>query len=153
MEGYIPEQITLTEGPFEWVAFTGRHHGTYFLLRSNHFNIKLEPISYGAGGPVETIGHEGPLHPTAATSFRADDRPQKRSSDPSFGTVKIESDPPGADIYVDGNFVGQTPSSLQLSSGRHHIDVRLPGRQTWERDLEVMRDSQLTLHPVLAQSP
>jgi hypothetical protein len=31
--------------------------------------------------------------------------------------------------------------------------VKSQGKQEWQRDLEVLKDSQLTLHPILAQSP
>jgi len=69
------------------------------------------------------------------------------------GSVTIASDPPGADIYIDGKFVGQTPSTIQLPSGTHRIEVKSRGKQDWQRDLEVLKDSQLTLHPVLESSP
>jgi hypothetical protein len=67
--------------------------------------------------------------------------------------VTLASDPPGAEIYIDGKFVGQTPSTIQLPSGTHLIEVRSRGKQDWERDLDVLKDSQLTLHPVLESSP
>ncbi|MGD1212342.1 MAG: PEGA domain-containing protein [Candidatus Acidiferrales bacterium] len=67
--------------------------------------------------------------------------------------MTLASDPPGAEIYIDGKFVGQTPSTIQLPSGTHLIEVRSRGKQDWERDLDVLKDSQLTLHPVLESSP
>jgi serine protease Do len=69
------------------------------------------------------------------------------------GSVMVSSDTPGAEIYVDGKFVGQTPSTIQLASGSHHIEVKSQGKQLWERNLEVWKDSQLTLHPVLDEKP
>jgi hypothetical protein len=148
-DGYVAQQITLTNGPFEWVAVTGRHHGDYFLLKSSHFEVKLDAVSYGSRGPVETIGKDGPLHPVASPAPRSDER---EANSPT-GSVTIASDPPGADIYIDGKFVGQTPSTIQLPSGAHRIEVKSRGKQEWERDLEVMKESQLTLHPVLESSP
>jgi PEGA domain-containing protein len=35
-DGYVLQQITLTDGPFDWIGVTGKHHGKYFLLRSDH---------------------------------------------------------------------------------------------------------------------
>jgi hypothetical protein len=148
MEGYLTEQLTLTEGPFEWVAVNGRRHGNYFLLKASRFDVKLDPVSY-ASAPVETIGHDGPLRPASVSSFRSD----TNESQASIGSVAIASDPPGADIYVDGKFVGQTPSTIHLSGGSHRVEVKSQGKQNWERDLEVLKDSQLTLHPVLTASP
>src|SRR5271156_4284204 len=69
-DGYLPQRVTLTDGPFEWNAVTGRHHGNYFLLKSGLFDIKLDPISHG-GGPTETMGHDGPLRPASDDVLRA----------------------------------------------------------------------------------
>ena len=79
--------------------------------------------------------------------------PAPAASPTGTGSVAVTSDPPGAEIYVDGKFVGQTPSTLHLVSGPHRIEVKSQGKQGWERNLEVLKDSQLTLHPVLEQSP
>jgi serine protease Do len=74
---------------------------------------------------------------------------------PSTGTgnVAITSDPENADIFVDGKFLGQTPSTILLSTGPHQVVVRASGRKDWERELEVAKGSQLTLHPVLEARP
>jgi hypothetical protein len=147
-DGYLTEKLTLTQGPFEWVAVNGRHHGSYFLLKSGRFDIKLDPASY-ASVPVETIGHDGPMRPAPAAPVLA----KPNDAPVPDGSVMIASDPPGAEIYVDGKFVGQTPSTIHLASGSHRVEVRSQGKQAWARDLEVLKDSQLTLHPVLTASP
>jgi len=41
-----------------------------------------------------------------------------------FAPVKITSDPAGADVEADGAFVGNTPSTKRLASGKHRITVR-----------------------------
>jgi hypothetical protein len=147
-DGYLSQQLTLTEGPFEWVAVNGRHHGNYFLLKSGRFDIKLDPVSL-ATAPVETIGRDGPLRTAAANSFRA----EERDTGSPTGAVTIASDPPGAEIYVGGKFVGQTPSTIHLATGSHHVELKSPGKLAWSRDLEVLTDSQLTLHAVLSPAP
>lgn len=150
MDGYVTQQVTMTEGPFEWVAVTGRHHGNYFLLKSDHFNIKLEAvalkISEESSGEIE---HVGPLRPAAEVALRPDDKPHASQT----AVVQIKSDPSNAEIYIDGKFVGETPSTLNLASGTRHIELKAPGRKTWERDLEVLQDSHLTLHPTLDPLP
>lgn len=150
MEGYVTQQITMTEGPFEWVAVTGRHHGNYFLLRSDHFNVKLEPVALKMSDESSSdLEHAGPLRPAAEISLRTDDKPHSTQT----AVVQIKSDPPDAEIYIDGKFVGETPSTLNLTSGTRHIELKAPGRKTWERDLEVLQDSHLTLHPTLDPLP
>jgi hypothetical protein len=148
-EGYLTQQVTLTEGPYEWVSVNGRHHGNYFLLKSSHFEIKLEPAPLGVN-PVGTINKEGPLRPAHPVVSPANGA---LSAAQDTGSVLIASDPPGAEIYIDGKFVGQTPSTIRLPSGSHRIEVKSQGKQEWERSLQVWKDSLLTLHPVLEQKP
>jgi len=65
------------------------------------------------------------------------------------GKVTISADVENADVYVDGKFVGNVPSTLTLSAGAHKIEVKAPDRTSWERDLEVMNDSSVNLKAVL----
>ncbi|HYL85574.1 MAG TPA: trypsin-like peptidase domain-containing protein [Candidatus Angelobacter sp.] len=52
LAGYATKEITLTEGPMNWVSLNGRNHGEYWLLKSNHFHIDLQPISETFTGTV-----------------------------------------------------------------------------------------------------
>ena len=54
--------------------------------------------------------------------------------------ISIVSNPTGADVNVDGNFVGNTPSRLDLPDGAHTITVSKDGYKTWERKLMVTDD-------------
>ncbi|MHB8540742.1 MAG: trypsin-like peptidase domain-containing protein [Candidatus Acidiferrales bacterium] len=65
------------------------------------------------------------------------------------GEVDVQSDPSGAEIYVDGAFVGDTPSTLHLSAGAHEVEIKGANKKTWKRELDVLKDSQVTLHPTL----
>jgi serine protease Do len=69
------------------------------------------------------------------------------------GTLRITSDPTGAEIYIDGRFVGQTPSTIPTPTGIYKILLRSSGKKDWERELEVVKDSELTVNPVLEQLP
>jgi hypothetical protein len=53
-------------------------------------------------------------------------------------TVEFESSPGSAEVYVDGEFRGSTPVRLQLAAGTHRVEIRLPGFQSWSRDLVVV---------------
>lgn len=49
--------------------------------------------------------------------------------------VAISSAPVGADIYVDQNFVGNTPSTVSVPAGKHAVSVRKAGFQDWTREM------------------
>lgn len=148
-DGYTSQRITLTTGPFEWVSINGRRRGRYFLLRSDHFEIQLEagPVRIRDSGDAN--GRVGPIVPRTVGAAQL---VQKGVSSLS-ASVAVTSEPAAAEIYIDGKFAGQTPSTIPLLTGPHHIEVKLEGRKSWERDLEVMEGSQVTLHPVLELQP
>jgi hypothetical protein len=45
-------------------------------------------------------------------------------------TVAFTSDPSGAEIYSDGKFMGQTPSTITMLPGSHVIVLKAAGRKT-----------------------
>jgi S1-C subfamily serine protease len=61
------------------------------------------------------------------------------------GHVSISADVDGADVYIDGKFIGNVPASLNLPSGTHKIQVKDQNSATWERELEVLEDSDVKL--------
>jgi len=75
----------------------------------------------------------------AATS----DSPQVRVK------CSFTSTPSGAEVTVDGQYVGSTPSVLNISAGNHAVQVSLPGFAPWKRQLTVSLGSELTVNAVL----
>jgi hypothetical protein len=49
----------------------------------------------------------------------------------------VVSTPDGADIEIDGSFVGNTPSSVELAVGEHMVVVKKSGYKPWERKLKI----------------
>ncbi len=66
-------------------------------------------------------------------------------------TVKCSfaSTPAGAEVTVDGRYVGSTPSVLGLATGTHVIVVSMDGYSEWKRELAVTAGSELTVNAVL----
>ncbi len=52
--------------------------------------------------------------------------------------VHISSSPVAADISVDGKYVGNTPSNLQLAPGDHTITIEKQGFAAWQRTVHVV---------------
>jgi hypothetical protein len=52
-------------------------------------------------------------------------------------SISVESTPGGADIQIDGAFVGNTPSTLKVVSGLHEITVTKKGFAPWTRKMNV----------------
>jgi hypothetical protein len=65
--------------------------------------------------------------------------------------LQLESTPPGADIELDGSFVGNTPSDVQVPEGEHTITVK-SGFKDWERKLKVTGGSTIHLSAELEKT-
>lgn len=66
--------------------------------------------------------------------------------------VSVESTPPGADIEIDGAFVGNTPSTINVVAGSHDIAVKKKGFADWTKKLNVTGGS-VHLNAELEQTP
>ena len=60
--------------------------------------------------------------------------------------VTVKSTPDGADIMLDGKFVGSTPSTFQIEPGDHSVRVELDGFLPWEKSLTITPGGQITLN-------
>jgi S1-C subfamily serine protease len=69
------------------------------------------------------------------------------SADPAFGTIEL-LEPKAAEVYVDGKFAGDIPSSLPLAAGTYHvIVVKAPGHIDWAKRICVFAGAHTTLTP------
>ncbi len=55
----------------------------------------------------------------------------------AMSSLTIESSVGGADIEVDGNFVGNTPSTVSVAPGQHTIVLKKKGYTNWSRSMNV----------------
>jgi len=59
--------------------------------------------------------------------------------------IQLESSPSGADIELDGSFVGNTPSDVQVAEGDHTVTVKKAGFKDWERKMKISAGSSVHL--------
>ena len=64
-------------------------------------------------------------------------------------TVVVKSTPPGADITVDGKFMGNTPSTIQLTPGDHVVEVEKDGLRPWQRGMTITAGGNITIDATL----
>ena len=64
---------------------------------------------------------------------------------PSLGTLMLTSDPPGAQIFIDGEPMGRTPRELDgICSGKHRLEVKHTSGK-FVQDLELQKNETLSL--------
>lgn len=89
----------------------------------------------GAGGQQAPAGNT-----VAQNSFAAS----------GSASVTVTSNVTGADIEVDGTYVGSTPSTLPLTAGTHQITVK-QGASVWQRSLLVNPGGTVNVNAQLEQ--
>jgi hypothetical protein len=85
--------------------------------------------------------------PAAGNAITAGVKSQPNGS----ASVTITSDVPGADIEVDGGYVGSTPTTLMLPAGPHQVAVH-KGASQWQRSLQVTANSQVTVNATVEEA-
>jgi hypothetical protein len=82
--------------------------------------------------------------PNGAPAPAAASAPQQSAS------VRITSEPDGAEIELNGAFIGSTPATLQLPAGAQNLVVR-KGALIWRRTMQVQAGSTVSVNAVLAK--
>jgi PEGA domain len=61
----------------------------------------------------------------------------KSSESPYTSQIAVSSTPAQADIEIDGSFVGNTPSTIDVTPGDHVVVVKKAGYRDWQRRMKV----------------
>ncbi len=64
-------------------------------------------------------------------------------------TVVVKSTPDGAEITLDGKYVGSTPSTVRLAPGDHTILVEKSGFKAWQRSMSASAGGIVTIDAAL----
>jgi hypothetical protein len=119
-----------------------------------------------AAQPIAAAAAPGQSSSSSVTAPTQSSAPQPAPAPPvpvpSAGSVqaappeKVEkvkcnfsSTPAGADIMLDGKYVGSTPSKIELETGTHVVIVFMAGFTQWKRELTVLPGSELNVSAIL----
>jgi hypothetical protein len=91
----------------------------------------------------------------SAEENTANEKPAENpTAEPAKGTVNVSSNPAGADVFADGDFVGNSPAVLKLEPGKHTVAVKSSGYTDWSKEITVQSGSEVQLAANLEkQSP
>jgi hypothetical protein len=79
-----------------------------------------------------------PLPAIAAATAATASAVASPNPDQSAGAqLEVSSTPSGAEIEIDGNFVGSTPSTVGVITGQHQLAIKKNGFKTWEKKVSV----------------
>lgn len=137
------------EAAFRWSKCKGLQTGDVFRASRTEQGLRVHATD--AGGKATEVDfsvlNSRSLKPEQAQnpSTSAPVKPEPRGT----GTVTVLCGQAGAEIYVDGKFVGNPPVMLDLPEGPHDFEVKSEGFTAWKRELEVLKNSAVTLNATL----
>jgi len=98
----------------------------------------------------EPGGRAAPREPYDDGRRRPAPVPERGRESQRFGTLAVRTQPGDAELFIDGERwnapEGEGRISVQLSEGRHHVEVRKAGFGTYMEDVLIRPDNTLTLN-------
>jgi S1-C subfamily serine protease len=55
LAGYATKEILLSQGPMTWIGLNGRHHGDYWLLKADRFDVDLDALDDVFTGSITRV--------------------------------------------------------------------------------------------------
>jgi hypothetical protein len=113
--------------------------------------VILRNIADGTGGVfIQTPEFQDILSLYKATAPVSEASPQK--AEPDGSALLVNSNPPDARIYVNGEFLGATPMLIKLPMGKYHVQLQSDGYNDWQAQIELDEPGELplyiNLHPI-----
>jgi S1-C subfamily serine protease len=126
LAGYATKEIQMTDGPMNWISVNGRNHGEYWLLKSDHFQVTLQPISQVfTGGVAAKLPGAGSVDLQPELSLEE----LVRKTKPAIVYLK------GLDKSGTGFFVTETgviATNAHVARGEESLLTILPGGEQLE---------------------
>jgi serine protease Do len=129
------EVLDLLEKQFDYVPS--------YLGNSTESGVVAKDMSVSPAGSVR-FG----MSPLAASA-----KPDGRAEAGGLSVVTVKCDTDGADIVIDGKFLGNTPSTVRLAPGDHVLSIEKPGFKAWQRTITMTPGGNISIDASLEKTP
>jgi len=141
----------------------GKNAGILLQGDKSNYRAMLVALQGVTGAPVSVAEKERSFVPVGVTTTVAkgteESTPaaakalaENAPATDEAGTVSLSTTPDGADVYVDGQFNGNSPATLKLKPGKHTIRVSMTGYSDWTRDISTDAGSSVHLSATLQKA-
>jgi hypothetical protein len=130
-------------------AFWGNAYASSVGQLAQPFADKIAERLKDAKLPRESVSTGVRKEPQAQSEQQAKGKAEIQKPTDEVGPIVVNSVPDGAEVYVDGSFVGDAPAALKLAPGKHTIRVTSKGYKDWSRELSVLPSSDVKLTATL----
>ncbi len=114
--------------------------------KKGHKSLIISLIVLLAIGSVSLIYFTSVKAPgEKATSAPAHEKAQPVTQVAESGTLKIDSNPLGAQVFVDNTYKGKSPLALDLALGKHDVRLTLSNYYDWEAQIQLRKRGKTPL--------
>ncbi|PCH62631.1 MAG: hypothetical protein COC19_02465 [SAR86 cluster bacterium] len=113
-------------------------------------NTPLKKLSIAAGSHNINIIRDRylPYSQTVEIEGRSTQQAFIVNLEPAWANISLSSEPGGADIYVDGERIGQTPMIAEIIQGQRELTLKLFRHKVWQEVIEVVPGEHQQLETV-----
>ena len=133
----------------EFKTADGKSSGLLLQGHKDNYRAIMTALEAASGAPVSVSEKDREYVPGLANTRTVRASEQAPPAAVQAGDVTVTSTPDSADVFVDGTFKGNTPSTLALAPGKHSVKVTFAGHADWEREIDVTAGSDVKLNAKL----
>jgi len=122
----------------EYAGATGVSAGT----------VTSQPRGFASGGSAKVNNSLTLAKPVGPSPDKVNRAWFAKQAGNNGAQISIDAVPPQARVWVDGKFVGQSPLTVTLSPGKHHLSLTGPRQEHADRDIDIVpgKKQQLEIH-------
>ena len=130
--------LTVAAGAFVYLSYAASRRSAPAVAARREAPAPA-PVVREAPAPTSTPPPGAP-RPGRRAAPMADPAPAPAPVEaaPALGMLRIDADVPGAQVFIDRNFIGVTPVTAEkVEPGRHQLNVSTPGYEGVSEPIEV----------------
>jgi hypothetical protein len=105
----------------------------------------IESILQESGSPKRYIETEREQEAVSPEKSSQEQTLQEEVSN-DYGILSITTDPPGAKVFIDGEYKGQTPAEMSLNTGTYQLFIENKFYEPYTDSLTIEKDQTKTLN-------
>lgn len=134
----------------EYTTPDGKSAGILLQGHKDNYRAILMALRGATGAKVAVSEEDRKFVPTGIEATVATSETKEAQPLADQGTVRISSIPDGAEVFADGAFVGNAPTTLKLAKGPHQIRlVGGAGFRVWVREVTVLAGAEMNVNATL----
>jgi hypothetical protein len=108
-----------------------------------------EQVESTIGKPIQAVAFEKKLwlaYPALVAVLEDGKLVAVDRVEQAFGNLSLTAEA-GAEIYIDSELAGTTPTTLRVPTGSHKVELKQSGKSVWAQQVHVYPGADVNLKP------